>query len=175
MTRVVRLVGERAVYPALGVCVVVWAPIDTPTPRLGLGAALLAGAASGCLAFAILARRVPPLGRSAVARAVAVAAPVLAVGAAGEEAVWRYGALRGLEPLLGAAGAIALSTLGFAAAHAARTPLRALPGHLSTGAAFGCVYVASGWLAAAVLAHVVYNLLVVAACAAWTTEAQAVA
>ena len=154
-------------YAASGAALLAWAPIERPVPRVGLGAAAILGTVLGCGTFVLLARDLPPLGRPAVARAVALVAPVVALGAAGEEAVWRFGALRGLEPALGSTGALALSTVGFAAAHLGRAPFRALPTHLLTGAAFACAYVLTGRLVAAVVAHVVYNVLVVAACAAW--------
>ena len=167
MTRAARLLGGRIAYAAAGAALLAWAPIERPAPRVALGAAALTGTAVGCAVFALLARRLPPLARPAVARAVTIVAPVVALGAAGEEAVWRFGVLRGLEPALGPTGALALSTAGFAAAHVGRAPLRALPTHLLTGAAFACAYLLTGRLVAAVVAHVVYNVLVVAACAAW--------
>jgi membrane protease YdiL (CAAX protease family) len=167
VSRAAQLLGGRIAYAAAGVALLAWAPIERPAPRVALGTAALVGAAVGCAVFALLARRLPPLARPAVARAVTIVAPVVALGAAGEEAVWRFGALRGLEPMLGSTGALALSTAGFAAAHVGRAPLRALPTHLLTGAAFACAYLLTGRLVAAVAAHVVYNVLVVAACAAW--------
>jgi membrane protease YdiL (CAAX protease family) len=161
-----RLLCGRAAYAALGLSLVLWAPIEARAPRVESGAALLGGVAAGALAFASLARRLPPAPRPAVARAVALAGPVVVVGAAAEEAVWRYGVLRGLEPALGPTGALGLSTIGFAAAHASRAPVRRLWSHVLTGATFGGVYLVAGRLAAPVAAHVAYNLLVVAACAA---------
>jgi membrane protease YdiL (CAAX protease family) len=169
VSQVARLLGGRVAYAAAGIALLAWAPIEPPAPRVALGTAALVGTLLGCGTFVLLARDLPPLGRPDVARAVALVAPVVALGAAGEEAVWRFGALRGLEPLLGPAGALALSTAGFAAAHLGRARLRVLPAHLVTGAAFACAYLLTGRLVAAVLAHVVYNVLVVGACAAWVS------
>ncbi|TML83598.1 MAG: CPBP family intramembrane metalloprotease [Actinobacteria bacterium] len=167
MSHAVRLLGGRVAYAGAGAALLTWAPIEPPAPRVALGAAALLGTAMGCAAFLVLARRLPPLGRPAIARAVTIVAPVVALGAAGEEAVWRFGVLRGLEPMLGPTGAFAVSTAGFAAAHVGRTRLRVLPVHVLTGTTFASAYLLTGRLVAAVVAHVVYNVLVVAACAAW--------
>jgi membrane protease YdiL (CAAX protease family) len=81
------------------------------------------------------------------------------VGAAGEEIVWRWGALAGTAPVLGWAGALIASTLGFAFRHA-RPPDRAVCAYLLLGGAFGAVFLATGRLAAAIAAHAAYNALV---------------
>jgi membrane protease YdiL (CAAX protease family) len=79
---------------------------------------------------------------------------LLGVWAANEEVVWRRVAL---GELLGAGVLVALvlSSAGFAVAHRRGCAL-----HLGTGAVFGGVYVATGWLAASVAAHWLYNFLV---------------
>jgi membrane protease YdiL (CAAX protease family) len=169
MNPVARLLGSRLACAGLGLWLVARAPIAAPAPRLGLAGALVGAGAVGVATFGLLARRGPPrLGRPSVARAVALALPIVVVGAATEEAIWRFGVLRGLEPVLGPAGALTASTAGFTLAHLGQGPLR---GRVVTGASFGLVYLASGRLSAAVAAHAVYNLLVIGACAAWTRAA----
>jgi membrane protease YdiL (CAAX protease family) len=170
MSRTARLIGRRLGYAAAGAAIVAWAPVTRPAPRIDLLSAVVAGALVGTAAFVVLARSLPPLGRPVVARGVALVAPVVVLGAAGEEAVWRFGVLQSLEPAFGASTAVTISTIGFAAAHLGRTPVHALPVHLVTGSAFASAYLATGRLAAAVAAHAVYNLLVVAACAASLAE-----
>jgi membrane protease YdiL (CAAX protease family) len=164
---VARALLLRLVACALVVALVIWSPVAFPQPRLGLGEAVVAGTGAGALLFAALARRVPPVLRGAVARSVAFAAPAVVIGAAGEEIVWRYAVLGGFRLVVGAAGAVALSTVAFAAAHVGRAPPRLLWVHGLTGATFGGVYVLSGRLEAAIAAHALYNLLVVAASRAW--------
>jgi membrane protease YdiL (CAAX protease family) len=166
--RAVQLLAGRIAFGALGFALVEWSPVAARTPRMALSASLVLGGAAGAALFAALARawRPPPGGRACVARAVAWSAPVLAAGAAAEEAVWRFGVLGGLEPWIGSGGALALSSAGFALAHLRRAGPRSLPSHLAAGAVFGAVYLVTGRLAAAIVAHLVYNALVVAACAA---------
>ena len=79
---------------------------------------------------------------------------VLALWAADEEIVWRRVVLGELLPA-GVFAAFALSSFGFGLAHRGRRVL-----HLGTGAAFGGVYIATGWLGASVAAHWLYNALV---------------
>ena len=99
------------------------------------------------LSFAV-ARRRPSLGRAGVPELA-----FLAAAAAGEEALWR-GVVLGELLSSGIPAAFAGSTLGFALAHRGRPGL-----HLGTGAAFGCVYLATGVLAASIAAHWIYNAL----------------
>jgi len=156
------VVASRLVYAAAATAILVWAPVASPPARIGVIAAVAIGAAVGAAAFLVLARRVPP-----ASRAVALAAPIVAVAAACEEVIWRFAVLGGLRPAVGTPAAVVVSTVAFAAAHAGRAKLRALVAHLVTGGAFAGVYLATNSLAAPIAAHVLYNLLVVAACAAW--------
>jgi ABC-2 type transport system ATP-binding protein len=113
----------------------------TPALGLPLAAALYAG----------VLRRRPARCPSAVA------ATVLAAGAALEELFWRGLVLGALTLAAGAAGALTLSSALFAGVHRRRCL------HLVTGAAFGGVYLLTGRLLASVVAHAAYNVLVCSA------------
>jgi membrane protease YdiL (CAAX protease family) len=82
--------------------------------------------------------------------------PALWAGAT-EEVVWRWGVLAGAASLVGWAGGLVLSTSGFAFRH---TRSEGLVSYLVLGAAFGGVFVATGRLIAAIVAHAGYNALV---------------
>src|SRR5829696_9268526 len=80
----------------------------------------------------------------------------LALFALNEEVIWRRLVLG--ETLRGGAIAgVAVSTIAFALMHRVRRAT-----HLVTGAVFGCTYVFTGSLAASVVAHWTYNVLVAA-------------
>ena len=137
-------------------------PLDDTLARPG--EALAAGVVVGVGAFAFLARRPFPL--EAVGRAsrprLAARSAILAVKSAQEEALWRGVVLGSLAVVIGRAGALAASSVLFAAAHVPRQRSRAVV-HLATGSGFGLVYVTTGRLLAAIAAHTAYNLLVGAA------------
>jgi len=131
-------------------------------PLFGHGsAALPLGIGVGTLLFAALARkRVSPAALAAVPTERLLArSVVLTVRAAHEEALWRALTLGLLVGPIGRAGALALSTLLFAAAHVNRLGTRAGQ-HLATGTVFGLAYLATGRLAAAIGAHATYNVLI---------------
>ena len=115
--------------------------------------------------FVALAGRPPRvrLPRRARIPAVVAKASFLAARSAGEEVIWRWFVLGGLAPVVGALPALAASTAGFAIAHHRSQGTRGVLVHVLTGAAFGCVFLATGSLVAAVTAHVAYNLLVLTA------------
>ncbi len=129
--------------------------------RLPVASALPTGVLAGAALFALLAgarsRRLPAcrprrlLGRRGV---------VLVARAAVEEVAWRGFLLGALAAPLGWLPALAVSSAGFACAHGGG---RGRLVHLLTGGVFGALYLASGRLAAAVAAHVVYNALVLTA------------
>jgi membrane protease YdiL (CAAX protease family) len=126
-----------------------------PVSRLPQAVALAAGAIAGALLFLGAARRGPRLPSARAGLPVLVAKQgVLGLWAANEEIVWRRVVLGELLPV-GALAAVAVSSLGFALAHRRRRLL-----HLSTGACFGGVYLATGSLGASVAAHWLYNVLV---------------
>jgi len=124
-----------------------------PRAQMSSLAGLAAGVPAGLLLYLAVARRrpyVPPLAPAALA-----ACGVIVIAAASEEVVWRrvvLGELLRIGPLAAVAG----STLAFALVHKGRQGL-----HLGTGAAFACVYLATGVLAAAIAAHSAYNVLLV--------------
>jgi membrane protease YdiL (CAAX protease family) len=124
-------------------------------PSLRGPVAVPLGVLVGLCLFCILA------GRPRVGRVPAVATVVrsgwLLAAAAFEEIVWRGVALAFLVPRSGPAAALAATTAGFALAH--RTQGRAGAVHVVTGAGFGGAFLVAG-LAAAVSAHVAYNVLV---------------
>jgi membrane protease YdiL (CAAX protease family) len=156
-----RLVGLLAIAAVLIV-----APTANLRPALPLPGSLACGVVLGVVLFALLTRRLrpPPLARTPVLRRLALATPIVALGATAEELVWRYGLLGSLLPLIGTSGAVLASSAGFALAHGYQGR-RAVGSHLVTGSTFGALYVCSGSVCAAAAAHVAYNLLVVGACA----------
>ena len=125
------------------------------------GAALVAGCASGCALFLVLAwRRLPAVGLTGLPRRrLAARSVVLTAKSAQEEAIWRGLVLGALAAPLGRLSALALSTALFAAAHVPRQG-PAASAHMLTGAVFGAVYLATGRLCAAIAAHGAYNVLV---------------
>ena len=138
-----------------------------PLPPVGLrvSAALSIGlgALAGALLFQALAgAHARPPSRARVAGLVGVRGALLAGRAGVEEVAWRGFLLGALVPPLGRAGALGVTSLAFALAHAGvRGRMRIV--HMLTGGVFGGLYLASGRLATAVAAHVVYNALVVTA------------
>jgi membrane protease YdiL (CAAX protease family) len=126
-----------------------------PASRLPRAIALAAGASAGVVLFVGAARRAPRLPSARGSLPILVAKQgVLGLWAANEEIVWRRIVLGELLSV-GALAAVAASSLGFALAHRRRQVL-----HLSTGACFGSVYLATGSLGACVAAHWLYNVLV---------------
>lgn len=131
-------------------------------PLLEYGAAALPlGICAGAILFVILARKgISTAALASVPRERLVArSVVLTVKAAHEEAVWRAVALGVLVGPIGRAGALAVSTCLFAAAHVNRLGIRAAQ-HLATGAVFGLTYLLTGRLGAAIGAHATYNVLI---------------
>ena len=126
-------------------------------PLLAAPWAPLLGVPTALVLFAALARRRPTFPGAGVVAAVAAA--VLVIRAAVEELVWRGVVLGALAVALGALGGLALSSAAFAYAHA-RLPARRRALHLATGAAFGAVYLVTGRLLTAIVAHAGYNVLV---------------
>ncbi|MDQ3823283.1 MAG: ATP-binding cassette domain-containing protein, partial [Actinomycetota bacterium] len=127
-----------------------------PTPP-----SLALGVGAGSVLFVGLARRAPALRVPDHRRAAfAAKALLLAVRSASEEVIWRWALLGALTATLGPVPALAVATCCFALAHAGWQGRRGVAVHLLTGATFGGVFLVSGSLAAAIGAHVAYNLLV---------------
>ena len=125
---------------------------------------LLAGAAAGVSLYLASARMgFPP--RAAFAarvRSLLVKSALVAAVAWAEETLWRGVVFGVLEPR-GIALALGLTTVCFAAAHVFGQGWAGFGSHLLTGLTFGALYLVSGSLAAAIVAHAVYNVFVVIA------------
>lgn len=120
---------------------------------------LVTGPALGTALFVLLARTAPTVRLAPRRRGVLLArAAYLTAAAAFEEILWRGVALAALVPITGLVGALALTCAGFAAAHRRSHGRRSIV-HLVTGGGFGAAFLCGG-LAAAILAHAAYNLLV---------------
>jgi membrane protease YdiL (CAAX protease family) len=140
---------------------------ERPAVRMPFAGALATGALAGLgLCLAVTRRRpAPPVGMRL--SLVAISGVLIGAIAAGEEVVWRrvvLGELLRSGPALAVTG----SSLGFALAHRARQGL-----HLGTGAVFGGVYLATGVLAACIVAHWTYNLLLLWSAAGARVELEA--
>jgi ABC-2 type transport system ATP-binding protein len=122
---------------------------------------LAVGLGAAAALFAGLARRAPPV-RVPRGRGPALAAKglLLTLRSASEEVIWRWWLLGGLAPRFGALPALTVSTSCFALAHARGQGRRGVVVHLLTGTVLGGLFLVTGSLAAAVAAHVAYNLLV---------------
>lgn len=125
---------------------------------LGVDARLLTGPLTGALVFAALTQGRLPRARLRLRPALTLRWGGLVVGAALEEIVWRGFVLGGLAATAGPLPALAISSLAFAGWHWPSTGRRCVL-HVVTGGAFGTACLLAG-LATAVVAHVVYNLLV---------------
>jgi membrane protease YdiL (CAAX protease family) len=143
------------VGPAVAVALLLAVAPERPQHQLPVALALATGLAAGAALY-VLAVRAPltKLGRSA-SFAVAVSRHAFfALLATDEEIVCRRVTLGVLLPR-GVLLALVVSTVAFALAHRGRVGL-----HLVTGGVFGAVYIATGFLAAAIGAHWTYNELV---------------
>jgi ABC-2 type transport system ATP-binding protein len=140
--------------------------------RVSLGTGVAIGVAAAAALFAALARPRTPF-RPTRWRGPALAArgSFFAIRSASEEVTWRWFLLGSLAPAIGAAGALAASTAGFALAHVGSQGRRGAVVHLATGGVFGVVFIATGSLLAAIAAHGSYNLLVLLAVESGATVA----
>lgn len=127
--------------------------------ELALAPRLLVGPLSGAAVFLLLAGgRVPRARPRLLWRTLALRWASLGAAAGLEEVVWRGVVLGALVAPVGPVAGLALSSAGFAAWHR-RSLGRRCGVHLVTGAGFGAAFLVGG-LAAAILAHGVYNILV---------------
>jgi membrane protease YdiL (CAAX protease family) len=120
---------------------------------------LALGPVAGVATFVLLAGGRFPLARPrALGRAMLLRWLALSARAGLEEVAWRGVVFGGLLLLVGRWPALVASSLAFALWHWPALRGRCFV-HVLTGSTFGVAFLAGG-LAAAVLAHVVYNLLV---------------
>jgi membrane protease YdiL (CAAX protease family) len=84
--------------------------------------------------------------------------PAVVVESVFEELVWRGLAFQVLREYVPTAAALAFSTMGFALVHFESQGVKGMFVHVVTGLSFASVVLVTGSLAAAVVAHVVYNL-----------------
>jgi membrane protease YdiL (CAAX protease family) len=151
---VAELVGGR---------ILLWATVFGGAAAAGLvsppsaGPGLLGGLAIGAGLFVLLAGDRPRAPERPPAVLVARATYVVA-GAAFEELLWRGLGLALLSPWVGSLAALVLTSVAFALWHRRSLGRRRVI-HAVTGLAFGGAFLLGG-LAAAILAHAVYNVLV---------------
>jgi membrane protease YdiL (CAAX protease family) len=126
---------------------------------LGPAAHLWVGPVSGAAVFLLLAGgRIPRARPRLPGRSLAVRWASLGAAAGLEEVVWRGIVLGRLVAATGTVAGLALSSAAFAVWHWRSLGPRCGV-HLVTGAGFGSTFLVGG-LAAAILAHGVYNVLV---------------
>jgi membrane protease YdiL (CAAX protease family) len=153
MTRAARLWLQLVVVGTGALALLLALSPERPGARLTPFVAVPLGAAAGLVLFLAVARRLPVRSCDRPLRLMIAVAVLFGLAAAAEEVLWRRVVLGELLRA-GPAAALAASSLGFALSHRARPAL-----HLGTGAVFGCVYLATGALAACIAAHWLYNLL----------------
>lgn len=126
--------------------------------------AVAGGAVAAAALYTLLARELPTIGRLGRQRlrVVAPQAVGLAFAAVREEILWRWLVLGLGAALVGVPGAFVAATAGFALAHWRQAGARSIAVHSLTGSVFGALYLAGG-LAASIVAHALYNLLVLSA------------
>jgi ABC-2 type transport system ATP-binding protein len=159
-----RLLGSIAISACATVAALAFVSVDPPLTRLDVPLSLVASVGAGLLLFALLSgelpgRRRPPRRK---VRSIGIRGAYLTITSAAEEVLWRWLVLGGLAPVVGLGPALLASTGGFALSHGVRRR-DVLAVHLVTGSMFGGVYVVTGRIEAAILAHALYNWLVVAA------------
>jgi ABC-2 type transport system ATP-binding protein len=132
-------------------------------PSLPLAFSLSAALATAAVLYAALAHRRPSVS-IALERRVAFAAKALylALHSAAEEVLWRWFVLGAIAVREGWLAALLLSSLAFAASHARGQGWQGFRVHALTGLAFGAIFLVTGRIAAAIVAHIAYNVLVAA-------------
>jgi len=132
-------------------------------PSLPLPFSLSAGLATATILYAVLAQRLPSVS-IALERRVAFTAKTLylAIHSAAEEVLWRWFVLGAIAAREGWLAALLLSSLAFAASHARGQGWHGLRVHGLTGLAFGAIFLVTGRIAASIVAHITYNVLVAA-------------
>ena len=157
----------------LAVVILFREPVLITHSRTGAIAPLL-GVIIGAILYGALTRDITfhrlRAGSDGLQQSVLKSLPFVIVGAA-EEIIWRGWALQALLPH-GVVLALLLTTVGFAAMHGYAQSFAGVRTHLVTGLCFGLVVMITGSLAAAVVAHSIYNGLVVAAASAHSDREQ---
>jgi ABC-2 type transport system ATP-binding protein len=162
-----RLLGSVAISAGGSVAALAFVHIHPPLTQLDALPALLGSVAAAGLLFALLSGQAPWRGRPPFrcAGSLGVKAAYTSITSTAEEVLWRWLVLGGLAPFVGLVPAFLAATAGFALMHGTRRR-DVLVVHLATGAVFGGVYVLTGRIEAAILAHALYNWLVLCALAA---------
>ncbi|SPT52785.1 CAAX amino terminal protease self- immunity [Actinomyces bovis] len=162
---------ELCLIVASAVVILIWLLIGLPGNSLFLGClswqyAVGLGLTLGVLWWIILARRDQRASLIAHCRAPslcdAAVSSLYALDAMGEEIVFRGLLLGGLTGLgLGPGWAVAISALAFGVMHVFVLGPAGVPGHIVFGLFLGTAFLLGGLLAS-IIAHVVYNILVIA-------------
>ena len=129
-----------------------------------ISASIFAGALAGTLLFIVLSWGWHPFRRLRSVR-IGWFLPRMAFftfRSVVEEILWRGFALQVLMSSTGPPVGFLLGTLGFAVAHGFFQGVPGVLAHVLTGATFGTVFLSTGSLTAAIVAHAVYNVLVLA-------------
>jgi len=147
-------IARVAALALAGPLLLVLAPTAPPRPPVSSVSAAALGTAAGLSLFAALARARPRF-------LFAPAAVIVAAVGVSEEAIWRGFALGRIAPVAGAAAAVVVTAVAFAATHVPLLRLRGAAVHLLTGGVFGALFVATGSLLACAVAHATYNLVAV--------------
>lgn len=113
------------------------------------------------VAGAVLAIALGARPRTMTMPPLAVLVNVCAIGAA-EEIIWRGAALAWLAHASNIVTAVIFTTVGFAVAHSMAQGWRGARVHLLTGATFGLVFIATQSVLLSIVAHIAYNLAVLA-------------
>ena len=158
-----RLWTRTSMHAAVAAALLAFAQVSV-YPRVPAAGAVAVGLGAATMLFAGLTRARPRFRptRWRANRLIARGA-FYTLRSASEEVAWRWFLLGSLIPAVGMPGAFAASTAGFAVAHAGSRPGRTVAIHACTGGIFGGVFLATGSLLAAVVAHGGYNLLVLLA------------
>lgn len=148
-------IASLTLYGAAGIVVLLLVPPLRTRPAVDRLTAALVGVAGAATLFVILGGGRPRRPSARLLRLL-----VLLVGvAAFEEIAWRGGVLGGLGHLVGWPAAWVLSTAGFALRHLRGRAARAALPYLLLGGCFGGVFLATGRLLGAIVAHAAYNVL----------------
>ena len=143
--------------------------VDPPRPDAEVPwlAAAAFGVVAGATLFAVIPRRPSRHRLRATTATLLTTNAFLAVCVLNEELIWRR-LILGELLVAGPALALAVSSVAFAVVHR-----RHRATHVLTGVVFGGAYLATGALAAAIAAHLVYNALLASAAGAPRSRAEA--